>query len=41
MKKDQTDDMEEEMKEMAKRTAVVTLAGVMSVGMLPAAEVKI
>ena len=34
MKKDQTDNMEEEMKEMAKRTAVVALAGVMSVGML-------
>ena len=34
MKKDQTDNMEEEMKEMAKRTAVAALAGVMSVGML-------
>ena len=34
MKKDQTDNMEEEMKKMVKRTAVVTLAGVMSVGML-------
>ena len=34
MKKDQTDNMEEEMKDMAKRTAVVALAGVMSVGML-------
>ena len=34
MKKDQIDNMEEEMKEMAKRTAVVALAGVMSVGML-------
>ena len=31
---DQTDNMEEEMKEMAKRTAVAALAGVMSVGML-------
>ena len=34
MKKIRTDEMEEEMKEMVKRTAVVTLAGVMSVGML-------
>ena len=34
MKKDQTDNMEEEMKEMAKRTAVAALAGVMAVGML-------
>ena len=33
-KKDQIDNMEEEMKKMVKRTAVVTLAGVMSVGML-------
>ena len=33
-KKDQIDNMEEEMKEMAKRTAVAALAGVMSVGML-------
>ena len=29
-KKDQIDNMEEEMKKMVKRTAVVTLAGVMS-----------
>ena len=34
MQKIRTDEMEEEMKEMVKRTAVVTLAGVMSVGML-------
>lgn len=33
-KKDQIDNMEEEMKKMVKRTVVVTLAGVMSVGML-------
>ena len=33
-KKAQIDNMEEEMKKMVKRTAVVTLAGVMSVGML-------
>ena len=33
-KKDQIDNMEEEMKKMVKRTAVVTLSGVMSVGML-------
>ena len=33
-KKDQIDNMEEEMKKMVKRTAVATLAGVMSVGML-------
>ena len=33
-KKDQIDNMEEEMKKMMKRTAAVTLAGIMSVGML-------
>ena len=34
MEERQIDNMEEEMKKMVKRTAVVTLAGVMSVGML-------